>query len=70
MLIPPATAISGATPLDEIIALMNAKRADLIMIGTHARRSVARALRGSAAETNVTTASCPVLTAGAKGVAP
>lgn len=36
--------------------------ADLIIMGTHGRRGVSRALLGSVAETVVRTAPCPVLT--------
>ena len=36
--------------------------ADLIVMGTHGRRGVTRALLGSVAETVVRTAPCPVLT--------
>jgi nucleotide-binding universal stress UspA family protein len=36
--------------------------ADLIVLGTHGRRGVARALLGSVAEKVVRTATCPVLT--------
>lgn len=36
--------------------------ADLIVMGTHGRRGVSRALLGSVAETVVRTAPCPVLT--------
>jgi nucleotide-binding universal stress UspA family protein len=37
-------------------------KADLIVLGTHGRRGIARALLGSVAEKIVRTASCPVLT--------
>ena len=37
-------------------------KADLIVLGTHGRRGLARALLGSVAEKIVRTASCPVLT--------
>ncbi len=47
---------------EEIEALAKATGADLIVIGTHGRRGLARALLGSVAEKVVRTASCPVLT--------
>ena len=37
-------------------------KADLIVLGTHGRRGIARALLGSVAEKIVRTAACPVLT--------
>jgi nucleotide-binding universal stress UspA family protein len=46
----------------EINAAALETRADLIVIGTHARRGVAHALLGSVAEKVVRTAPCPVLT--------
>jgi len=41
--------------------------ADLIVMGTHGRRGVSRALLGSVAETVVRTAPCPVLTIRSRG---
>jgi nucleotide-binding universal stress UspA family protein len=46
----------------EINAAAKDTSADLIVIGTHGRRGVARALLGSVAEKIVRTAPCPVLT--------
>jgi nucleotide-binding universal stress UspA family protein len=46
----------------EINAAAKDTAADLIVMGTHGRRGVARALLGSVAEKVVRTASCPVLT--------
>jgi nucleotide-binding universal stress UspA family protein len=46
----------------EINAAAKETSADLIVIGTHGRRGVARALIGSVAEKVVRTAPCPVLT--------
>jgi nucleotide-binding universal stress UspA family protein len=46
----------------EINAAAKDTGADLIVIGTHGRRGVARALLGSVAEKVVRTAPCPVLT--------
>jgi nucleotide-binding universal stress UspA family protein len=46
----------------EIGAVAKETNADLIVIGTHGRRGVARVLIGSVAERVVRTAPCPVLT--------
>ena len=49
-------------PDEEIEALAKSMGADLIVIGTHGRRGLARALLGSVAEKVVRMAPCPVLT--------
>jgi len=46
----------------EIIALAQDERADLIVIGTHGRGGINRALLGSVADRVVRLAPCPVLT--------
>jgi nucleotide-binding universal stress UspA family protein len=46
----------------EILAVAAETKADLIVMGTHGRRGLARALLGSVAEKVVRTASCPVMT--------
>jgi nucleotide-binding universal stress UspA family protein len=46
----------------EILAAAKDTKADLIVIGTHGRRGLSRALLGSVAERVVRTAPCPVLT--------
>jgi nucleotide-binding universal stress UspA family protein len=46
----------------EIDTAARERRADLIVMGTHGRRGIARALLGSVAEKVVRTATCPVLT--------
>jgi nucleotide-binding universal stress UspA family protein len=46
----------------EILAAAKDAEADLIVIGTHGRRGLSRALLGSVAEKIVRTAPCPVLT--------
>lgn len=46
----------------EIDAVAKEYRADLLVLGTHGRRGLARALLGSVAEKVVRTAPCPVLT--------
>jgi len=53
---------------DEVLQVANELHADLIVIGTHGRRGVARALLGSVAEAIVRLAPCPVLTVGPKVV--
>ncbi len=50
------------TAWTEIGAVAREMNADLIAMGTHGRRGVARALLGSVAEKVVRTAPCPVLT--------
>jgi nucleotide-binding universal stress UspA family protein len=50
----------------EIRAVAEQEHADLIVIGTHGRRGVARFVLGSVAERVVRTAPCPVLTVGAR----
>jgi nucleotide-binding universal stress UspA family protein len=45
-----------------IVESAAARNADLIVMGTHGRNAVARALLGSVAERVVRTADCPVLT--------
>jgi nucleotide-binding universal stress UspA family protein len=46
----------------EIDAAAKEAKADLVVVGTHGRRGLARALLGSVAEKVVRTAPCPVLT--------
>ncbi len=55
-------------PRDMILQAAKETHADLIVIGTHGRRGIARALLGSVAEAVVRTAPCPVLTVRAKAV--
>ena len=47
-------------PRDVIVGLANQLGADLIVMGTHGRRGVRRALLGSIAEAVLRTAPCPV----------
>jgi len=47
---------------DAILKAAKAVRADLIVIGTHGRRGLSRALLGSVAEDVLRRAPCPVLT--------
>jgi nucleotide-binding universal stress UspA family protein len=46
----------------EITSAAAETKADLIVMGTHGRRGIARVLLGSVAEKVVRTAPCPVLT--------
>jgi nucleotide-binding universal stress UspA family protein len=46
----------------EIDAVAEEMKADLVVVGTHGRRGLARALLGSVAEKVVRTAPCPVVT--------
>ena len=48
-------------PWEEINAVANEVNADLIIIGTHGRKGLARALLGSVAENVIRTATVPVL---------
>jgi nucleotide-binding universal stress UspA family protein len=54
--------ISGGSPADSILNAAVAHDADLIVMGTHGRRGLSRALFGSVAEFVLRKASCPVLT--------
>jgi nucleotide-binding universal stress UspA family protein len=54
--------LRNGDPRDEILATAKRAGADLIVMGTHGRRGLARALLGSVAEAVVRTAECPVLT--------
>ena len=49
-------------PAERIVSLARARRADVIVMGTHGRTGVRRALLGSVASRVVTLARCPVLT--------
>ena len=49
-------------PRDVIEATASQVHADLIVMGTHGRRGISRALLGSVAESLVRSAPCPVLT--------
>jgi nucleotide-binding universal stress UspA family protein len=50
------------SPSTEIVALASEEHADLLVIGTHGRGGVSRALLGSVADRVIRTAPCPVLT--------
>ena len=49
-------------PADEVLRAARRHRADLLVIGTHGRTGLRRALMGSVAERIVSQARCPVLT--------
>lgn len=53
-------------PADRIVRAARARRADLIVMGTHGRSGLARLLVGSVAERVVASAPCPVLTVRAR----
>jgi nucleotide-binding universal stress UspA family protein len=54
--------VEAGPPAERITRLARARRADLIVMGTHGRTGLARALLGSVAQRVVATAGCPVLT--------
>lgn len=54
-------------PYREIVDLVSDERADLVVIGTHGRGGIDRALLGSVADRVVRLAPCPVLTVRAAG---
>jgi nucleotide-binding universal stress UspA family protein len=60
--VPIATLLRQGAAWSEIAAAAKEPGADLIVMGTHGRRGVARMLLGSVAEKVVRTAPCPVLT--------
>ncbi len=51
-------------PWREILAAIDETKADLVVVGTHGRRGVGRAILGSVAEKVVRTSPVPVLTVG------
>jgi nucleotide-binding universal stress UspA family protein len=55
-------------PGEEIAQLAADLEADLVVVGTHGRRGLSRALMGSVAESTVRLAPCPVLVVRPKGV--
>jgi nucleotide-binding universal stress UspA family protein len=55
-------ALRTGVPHDEIVALATDEGADIVVIGTHGRGGMNRALLGSAADRVVRLAPCPVLT--------
>jgi nucleotide-binding universal stress UspA family protein len=59
--VPVTTTALAGTPASQIVEYARAHDATLIVIGTHGRTGVSRALIGSVAERVVRTAPCPVL---------
>jgi len=57
-----ASVMRSGAPWEEILAASKEMGADLIVMGTHGRRGLPRALLGSVAEKVVRTAAVPVLT--------
>lgn len=55
-------ALRSGVAYQEIVALAGDERADLIVIGTHGRGGIDRALLGSVADRVIRLAPCPVLT--------
>lgn len=55
------TELRQGDPIEEIHAVADAVSADLICVGTHGRRGIARALLGSVTEQVIRTAKKPVL---------
>lgn len=56
-----STAIRTGIPYREVVAAAKESRADLIVIGTHGRGGLDRALLGSVADRVIRLAPCPVL---------
>jgi nucleotide-binding universal stress UspA family protein len=54
--------LRNGVPWEEINAVAEESKADMIVIGTHGRKGLARALLGSVAENVIRTAKVPVLT--------
>jgi nucleotide-binding universal stress UspA family protein len=54
--------IEGAPVADRSVRVARARRASMIVMGTHGRTGVTRLMLGSVASRVVATASCPVLT--------
>jgi nucleotide-binding universal stress UspA family protein len=61
------TYLREGDPAEEILRLADDVGADLIVIGTHGRRGLARAVLGSVAESVMRRARCPVLTVRSDG---
>ena len=57
-------------PADAILEFATTREVDLIVMGTHGRRAMARLLMGSVAERVVRLAHCPVLTVGNSAARP
>lgn len=55
------TVLRQGIPVDEVHSVADEVKADLIVVGTHGRRGLARALLGSVAENVIRTSARPVL---------
>ena len=64
---PVGSAVLVGSPADTIVERAEEGGYDLVVMGTHGRRGVARAVIGSVAEQVVRRAPCPVLTVREKG---
>ncbi|GIW80871.1 MAG: universal stress protein UspA [Gemmatales bacterium] len=60
--VPVAITLVEGDPAGEILRVAEETSADLIVMGTHGRTGLSRALMGSVAETVLRKAGCPVLT--------
>jgi nucleotide-binding universal stress UspA family protein len=60
--IPVRTVVRRGSAATEIVAVAAEEHADLVIIGTHGRGGVTRALLGSVADRVIRTVPCPVLT--------
>jgi nucleotide-binding universal stress UspA family protein len=59
--VPVDTVLLAGRPAHEIVALAEARGIDLVVVGTHGRTGLRRAVLGSVAEHVVRSAPCPVL---------
>ena len=65
-LVAAANLLRAGVPWEEVIGAASQVKADLIIMGTHGRRGLDRALLGSVAEKVVRMSTIPVLTVHAK----
>jgi nucleotide-binding universal stress UspA family protein len=56
--------LTTGSPWEQILAVTKARNVDLVVVGTHGRRGITRALLGSVAEKIVRMSPVPVLTVG------
>jgi len=54
--------LAEGVPAEEVLRVARRQRADLLVLGTHGRTGLRRALMGSVAERIVRQARCPLLT--------
>jgi nucleotide-binding universal stress UspA family protein len=59
--VPLSAVLRDGVPWEEVNAVAAERKADLVVIGTHGRRGLARALLGSVAENVIRTSDVPVL---------